>query len=183
MAKSKWNQDAAIRGGLRRVFSRSPVVREVLLKVRRTVPKYNKDGSRAKRDAVEYKCNVCGEWVGSKHIAVDHIVPVIDVDEGFIDYQTFIERLFCGVDNLQPICTPCHKAKTYSERIARYIKQYTEEIDTIEEKVKDKTLSKKEALDLLKKYISKKKIDGLKDIADRAQKLKTKYSPSKPIKK
>lgn len=179
MSKTKWSQDTAIRGALRRVFSRSPVVREVLMKNRREVPKYRKDGTRAKRDAVQYQCNLCNEWVGSTKIAVDHIEPVISVDEGFIDFNTFIERLFCDADNLQPICETCHRLKTNAERIARLVKQYSAELDSLESGIQAKTIPAKEAKEKLRKYISKKKTDGLKGIADRATKLREQLNKSK----
>jgi len=115
-----FNQNAAIRGAIRRIFSRSPVKIEVLKKVRREVPRYNKDGSRGKRDAVQYLCNVCKTYVGSTKCDVDHIVPVIEVnEEGFVDWNTFVERLFCGPKNLQVICDPCHDKKTHDERMKR----------------------------------------------------------------
>ncbi len=171
MAKT-WNQEAAIRGALRRTFSRSPVIREVLFKVRREVPKYNKDGSRAKKDAVQYRCNVCQSYVGSTKVSVDHIVPVVSVSEGFVDFNTFIARLFCDASNLQVICDSCHGIKTQSERIGRLLLQYDKELDNLELEVKNKTLSKAEALKMLKKYIAKKKTVGLDPVVQRALSIK-----------
>lgn len=159
------------------MFSRSPVIREVMMKVRREVPKYNKDGSRAKKDSVQYKCNVCNTYVGSTHIAVDHITPVISVSEGFIDFNTFIERLFCDVNNLQVICDPCHNLKTNSERISRLTKQYTEELDVLEDHINNSTLPPKEVEKQLKKYIAKKKTAGLSSVVQRACSLKNKLNP------
>ena len=171
MAKT-WNQQAAIRGALRRTFSRSPVIREVLFKVRREVPKYNKDGSRAKKDAVQYRCNVCQTFVGSTKVSVDHISPVVSVVEGFLDFNTFIERLFCDESNLQVICDSCHNTKTQAERIGRLTLQYDKELDELELQVKSKTISTAEALKSLKKYISKKKTPGLNPVVQRALSIK-----------
>ena len=176
-----YNENAVIRGALRRQFSRSPVVREVLMKERREVPKFNKDGGRAKKDAVQYRCNACGEWTKSTAVSVDHITPVIDVEVGFVDWNQFISRLFCDASNLQVICDPCHNAKTQGERIARLTIQYTEELDKLERTVNIandrrnligasggfKTLIKD-----LNKYIAKKKTMGLEDIVERAKRLK-----------
>lgn len=163
-----WNQEAAIRGALRRTFSRSPVIREVLFKVRREIPKFNKDGSRSKKDAVQYRCNVCGSFVGSTLVSVDHINPVVSVSEGFIDFNTFIERLFCDASNLQVICDDCHNTKTQTERISRLLLQYGKELDELEDKIKTKSVSKSEALKTLKKYIAKKKTVGLNPVVQRA---------------
>jgi 5-methylcytosine-specific restriction endonuclease McrA len=167
MAKT-WNQEAAIRGALRRTFSRSPIIREVLFKVRREVPKFNKDGSRAKKDAVQYKCNVCATYVGSTMVSVDHINPVVSVTEGFVDFNTFITRLFCAASNLQVICDSCHNTKTQAERISRLLLQYTKELDQLEDDLKTGVVSKSEALKTLKKYIAKKKTSGLESIVKRA---------------
>lgn len=122
-----YNVTGAIRGALRRAFSRSPMVREVLLKTRREVPKYRKDGTRAKKDAVQYQCNVCKKYVGSTHVSVDHIIPVVP-ETGFTDWKDFIERLFCGPENLQCICSSCHDLKTKKERQARRKLQYERQI-------------------------------------------------------
>lgn len=167
-----WNQEAAIRGALRRTFSRSPVIRDVLFKVRREVPKFNKDGSRAKKDAVQYRCNVCQNYVGSTKVSVDHINPVVSVSEGFVDFNTFINRLFCDAANLQVVCDECHNTKTQLERISRLLLQYGKELDKLEIDVKTKCISKAEALKTLKKYIAKKKTPGLDPVVQRALSIK-----------
>ena len=115
-----YNENAAIRGAIRRTFSRSPMIREILLKVRREVPRLRKDGTRAKKDSVQYQCQTCKNYVGSTHISVDHIDPVIPT-EGFVDWNTFVDRLFCGPENLAPICEECHQKKTNEERRARQL--------------------------------------------------------------
>lgn len=171
MAKT-WNQEAAIRGALRRTFSRSPVIRDVLFKVRREVPKYNQDGSRSKKDAVQYRCNVCQTYVGSTKVSVDHITPVVSVTEGFVDFNTFVARLFCDASNLQVICDSCHNVKTQGERISRLLLQYGKELDQLELEIKAKTVSVTEALKSLKKYISKKKTPGLNPVVQRALSIK-----------
>lgn len=179
MAKGKWNETAQIRGALRRVFSRSPVIREVMWKGRREVAKYNKDGSRSKKDTVQYLCNVCNTYVGSTHVSVDHIVPVISVDEGFQDWNEFVARLFCGANNLQIICDFDHNLKTQKERIARLVKSYTEQLDFIEKSINDSSVP--ESLNLkvfLKKFVSKKKTSGLEGIATRAQQILNKLPKS-----
>lgn len=107
--------NAVVRGAIRRTFARAPVKQEVLKAGRKEFPKYKKDGSRAKKDAVCYLCNVCKKYVGSTKVSVDHIIPVISVDDGFVDWNTFVERLYCGPENLQIICDDCHAVKTKEE--------------------------------------------------------------------
>ena len=97
MAKQhKFNMNAAIRGAIRRIFARSPIIRQIMMQNRREIAKFNNDGSRSKKDAVQYLCNVCKEWVSSTRISVDHIDPVISVDDGFVDWNTFVAKVFCA---------------------------------------------------------------------------------------
>lgn len=187
MAKRRppYNQETAIRGALRRAFSRSPLVREVLEESRQEFPRYKNDGTRHKRNWVKRQCQVCNQWVGSSHIAVDHIDPVISVDRGKEDWNTFIDRLWCntlGKANLQRICDPCHDIKTQAERIARLKIKYTQELDELEKTVDTAsgmrnligagTNGYKDLIKLVNKYVAKKKTPGLEDIVERACKLK-----------
>lgn len=130
--KSKYNANSAIRSAVRRAFSRSPIVQEVLKEVRTEEPKYNKDGSLAKKPAVFYTCAICGKKFKSSVVAVDHIAPVIPLDKTFTTWDDFISRLFCEKDNLQVLCNyklkykddyggepSCHYKKTQSEKDIR----------------------------------------------------------------
>jgi 5-methylcytosine-specific restriction endonuclease McrA len=155
-----FNQNAAIRGAIRRIFSRSPVKRDVLMAVRRERPKFNQDGSRSKKDAVEYMCNLCKQYVGSTKVEVDHLEPVIEINEvGFVDWNTFVTRLFCTVEKLQVLCDPCHDKKTHDEQQKRQMLKDKIALDEIEQQInyarsiKDEQLLKK----TLTKYLSKKK--------------------------
>jgi chaperonin cofactor prefoldin len=157
------------------------LVREVLEESRQEFPRYKKDGTRHKKNWVKRQCQVCSNWVPSSQIAVDHIDPVISVEHGKQDWNIFIDRLWCntsGKANLQRICDPCHDLKTATERIARLTKQYTQELNDIENALTDcfavgidketaKTYKK-----TLSKYTAKKKTIGLEDIVKRAQSLK-----------
>jgi 5-methylcytosine-specific restriction endonuclease McrA len=49
-------------------------------------------------------------------VEVDHIIPVVDPKVGFVDWNTFIERLFTERDNFQTLCKPCHKKKSRAEK-------------------------------------------------------------------
>jgi 5-methylcytosine-specific restriction endonuclease McrA len=165
--KAPFNQNAAIRGAIRRIFSRSPVVREVLFEGRREVPRYNKDGSRAKKDSVQYQCQVCDEFVSSTKIAVDHKIPVISVEEGFQDWNIFVARLFCQKENLQRICDPCHQEKTNEERFQRQLKKDQELLELL------KFFKNKDDIKLHVKKFTKKKLEKYpKEFQDDVAKLK-----------
>lgn len=63
------------------------------------------------RDAKHYHCSSCKRAYPQKQVQVDHIVPI---GKG-LDWNTFIEKLFCERDNLQVLCKTCHKRKTKNE--------------------------------------------------------------------
>ena len=150
-------------------------------KVRREVPKFNKDGSRAKKDAVQYQCNVCSVWTKSKAIAVDHIVPVVSVQDGFIDWNTFVERLFCDASNLQVICDSCHNSKTNQERFERSFKQEALECSRLRS-----LLSKEEDIKaFVKKYTPKRlaKFPYPQDFKNHIAELKLRVVSKKLLKK
>ena len=95
-----------------------------------------KSGGKARR--VRFKCAECGRAflnkVGSREIAADHTVPVVDPSVGFVDWNTYIERMFCDADGYKILCNyeglrdgveSCHRAKTNLERAQRPKKQKT----------------------------------------------------------
>jgi 5-methylcytosine-specific restriction endonuclease McrA len=71
------------------------------------------------RKAAHYECNSCKQHFPLKEIQVDHIEPVVCPLEGFVSWDSFIERLFCKEENLQVLCKECHKRKTKAEVAAR----------------------------------------------------------------
>lgn len=184
MAKKRppYNQNSAIRGALRRAFARSPLVTEVMQESRREIPRYNKDGSRAKKNWVQRQCQVCDQWVGSSHIVVDHKDPVISIDDGFEDWNEFVARLWCDKSNLQRICDPCHDKKTAKERYERMYSQELQSLDAYEQTyahiynkmpvVNDPTIKK-----FLKKFTPKRfaKYPYPPEFVDRIQKLKPRF--------
>lgn len=77
---------------------------------------------RVKIDRGIYQCESCKGHFAQKELQIDHIYPVIEVT-GFVDWNNFIERLFCSADKLQALCKPCHKAKSLLENQQRYKKK------------------------------------------------------------
>lgn len=95
---------------------------------RRWPPKYEtlkeaqvgkKTNKETKRVAMHYKCNKCKKDYPAKAVQVDHIKPVVDIKTGFTTWDDFIERLYCGKDNLQVLCKLCHDVKTKKEKKQR----------------------------------------------------------------
>ena len=156
--KPPYNQNSVIRGALRRAFARSPLVVEKMQESRREVPRYNKDGTRAKKNWVQRQCEVCHTWVGSTKISIDHIDPVISVDDGFQDWNEFVDRLWCnklGKANLQRICDDCHDKKTAKER---YERMYHQELADLND-VTSGTGRPKETVKKFVKKFNKKRLD------------------------
>ena len=50
-----------------------------------------------------------------RNILADHINPVVDPSVGFVDWNTYIERMFIE-EGWQAICDECHKIKSAEER-------------------------------------------------------------------
>ena len=182
--KPPFNENAAIRGAIRRVFARSPLVREVISEGRREVPKYNKDGTRSKKDAVQIHCQVCNSWVSTTKIAVDHIEPVISTTDGFVDWNTFVARLWCDKSNLQRICDDCHQAKTNKERWERILKQDTQLLERMEKLfLSSDDQDKMEFEEGMKKLNKKKKLETYpNDIVERIKKMIPQKSKGKKAK-
>lgn len=74
-----------------------------------------KEALRQARFGKLYLCNECGKSFARKEVHVDHREPI----GSFLDWNTWIERLFCNADNLQILCKSCHKSKTNRERDER----------------------------------------------------------------
>jgi 5-methylcytosine-specific restriction endonuclease McrA len=178
-APKAFNEDAVLRGAWRRAFRQFPIKKQVLEEGTRRVPRFNQDGSRAKIDSKEGHCQVCNKWVkmsvgGKNNLDVDHIIPVIDINDtsGKVkDWNEYKARLVCDKANLQRICKPCHEIKTKGERDHRQALKDTQDMNVLEERMKY-TKSIQEEKELKKKlarFLSKKKPA---ETQARAEKLK-----------
>lgn len=71
------------------------------------------------RLAKHYHCASCSQSFPAKDVQVDHIAPIIDPYKGFTGWDDVVNAMFCEKDNLQVLCTECHKAKTAQERTTK----------------------------------------------------------------
>ncbi len=108
-----------IRNALRQVWSRySEEKRQVLLTAKVEIDVHNKDGSVSKKPGARYTCFQCMELFKRDEVQVDHIQAVGAFPKGIrsntdmVYVAMWIQGLFCGVENLQVLCKPCHKEKT-----------------------------------------------------------------------
>lgn len=51
-----------------------------------------------------------------RNVFVDHIIPVVDPETGFMSWDEYIQRMFSDSENFQVLCDDCHTAKTAAER-------------------------------------------------------------------
>jgi hypothetical protein len=131
--RGRWVEERGrVKGAIRRTFRLSPQMKEVLKKARVELPPaLKKDGEPGKKNQVRYTCAICKQLFSQKNIQVDHIEPVVPLwkPEADMTYDEIVRGVFCGLDNLQVICsTPmkrnnglpsCHKLKTDEENFIR----------------------------------------------------------------
>jgi 5-methylcytosine-specific restriction endonuclease McrA len=66
-----------------------------------------------------YTCEECKQSFGNKDIELDHKNPVIDVKNGWTNWDDFINRLFVKSHEFQVLCEGCHSIKTSIENVQR----------------------------------------------------------------
>lgn len=96
-----------IRSALRAAYAKWPPRFEALKQARRAYK------GTDKRRKYEYQCACCKGWFKGTEVQVDHIEGAGSTLEG---WDSFIERLFCGVEGLQILCKSCHNTKTQEEK-------------------------------------------------------------------
>ena len=103
--------------------------------------KLAKTAARVERG--KYKCIHCEAegrdvlW-GPKEIALDHVEPVISVEEGFLGWDVYISRLFCEKSGWQVLCKEHHEIKTFLENELRDSMKDEDIIKEIEKKKEKK---------------------------------------------
>lgn len=61
------------------------------------------------RFKTKVQCQECLEWFNKSDIEVDHLEEVGQFKGNF---HAYILKMYCDVNNLRPLCTPCHDVKT-----------------------------------------------------------------------
>ena len=91
--------------------------RNEALRAAKTEKKINEKTGRM---AQHYRCAICLGEFPAKGVCIDHVQSVVDPNGSFVDWNTYIERMFCPVENLQVLCNngenSCHHKKTKQER-------------------------------------------------------------------
>ncbi|NDD84110.1 hypothetical protein EBZ38_07530 [bacterium] len=76
---------------------------------------------KARVDRGLYQCNSCKESFKQTDICLDHVFPVVNPKVGFIEWNSYIERMFPDIDGFQVLCKLCHDVKTKLEDEMRKI--------------------------------------------------------------
>lgn len=97
-----------------------------------------------------YRCLECEGVFKSGEVKMDHVNPVVCPLEGFIDFDTYILRMFCDEEGFICLCPTCHDEKTAWERDFR---KRAKDL-----KAKDESLEilRKEYDTFVKKYLDKR---------------------------
>jgi len=128
------------RGEVKKRKSYVPVakIKNALRRIHMHDKQRTKAKAKCKADVATYKCESCSlliyEGVSDKRyeelkenwnsvgkdlvrgkLELDHKVPVVDVKIGYADWNTYIERLYCGPDDYQGLCRDCHADKSAKE--------------------------------------------------------------------
>jgi 5-methylcytosine-specific restriction endonuclease McrA len=113
----------AIKGSLRRAFSRSKLHHSIIEAAR--VEHTDPNRPRVKNWVL---CNICKEPEAKSYMTVDHIDPVIPYTTTFeeLGADETIDRIWCDANNLQAVCPDCHDAKTLVEKAIK--KQYRDSL-------------------------------------------------------
>jgi 5-methylcytosine-specific restriction endonuclease McrA len=99
---------STLRGGMRRWPPKWETLKDAF-----AGKKVNK---KTGKQAMHYTCACCNKQYVAKDVQVDHVNPVVDTSTGFVSWDVYIDRLFCEKENLQILCSACHKEKTGKEK-------------------------------------------------------------------
>ncbi len=79
--------------------------------------------NRAKTGPAERRCEKCGKTKFWKLVDVDHVDPVVSVDDPVHDVATYAQRMNCPASRLQVLCADgpesCHAKKSKGENSRR----------------------------------------------------------------
>jgi hypothetical protein len=64
-----------------------------------------------------YQCNKCKDWFREEEIEIDHIEEVGSFTG---DWNEYVNRMYCSLENLQKMCIKCHLSKTTANASLRY---------------------------------------------------------------
>lgn len=105
-----------VKGAIRRIFSRSEL--RSLALARNLIN--HKDSTRPRVSRWAF-CESCGIIEAAYTMEVDHKEPVVPIDKPFesMNWDEFVDRLWCDIKGLQILCEECHNEKSKEENKKR----------------------------------------------------------------
>lgn len=67
-------------------------------------------------------CNICKKDFPEGSMILDHILPVVPVS-GWVDWENYLDRMFCEQSNFQTLCETCDIKKCADEGQIRKVKR------------------------------------------------------------
>lgn len=71
------------------------------------------------------RCEMCHGPFEKSMTDVDHMDPVVSIEEGWTNWDDYINRLLCAADRLRVLCKPCHRNLTGQQNVARGVQRRT----------------------------------------------------------
>lgn len=121
-AKPTIKERNLIKGKINSIFSRSELRKQVL----ESAVIYGHHDPERPRVKKWVRCNICKKPEAASYIDIDHIDPKIPINRSFeeMSLDEYVERTWCEVVNLQPLCSTCHDIKSKEEnKLRRQLKK------------------------------------------------------------
>lgn len=67
----------------------------------------------------KYECALCKGVFARKDVQMDHVLPVVDPVEGYVNLDVYTQRMLPYDDGWNCLCTECHNNKTQGENVVR----------------------------------------------------------------
>ena len=131
-----WSTEAKfmsyLRGVIRKGWSRYPIKAEFMKarRIRATNPATGKQ-------CFGFNCAMCKKFTPQSNVEIDHLVGNNQF-KSVEDATSYLKALlFIDFDDLQPLCKPCHRVKSYAERMGITFEE-AEKTKMVIEMMKDK---------------------------------------------
>ena len=82
-------------------------------------PERNAALSAARIERGLYKCAMCQGSFKKDEVDIDHSLPVVNISNGFTNWDDYIKGMFPDADGFQILCKSCHDVKTDLENTMR----------------------------------------------------------------
>ena len=106
---------AWLRGKSRQIWSDYPIRND--FKKAQLIPNFEGSNVLSSRVKSVGQCQICNGWFANSNLQVDHVNQAGSIGNSWEGYFNWFYNLLAEKDNMQLVCVPCHKVKTYAERM------------------------------------------------------------------